>query len=171
VFNSFRGRHSLQGPSVEASDPQAMIATKGRLRGVRIIIAPVTKWLAFATGVINAREFRKDVVRQMRLTVTNLNPEITIGATDRTGRYTEIHLHFGEYRLRITRATYNPRLRDLWADIGSVSEPAAFFRMDYVMMALKRLDNPGEKIESSGTSESLNALACLMQPYGPCILS
>src|SRR4051794_38011251 len=85
-------------------------------RIVRIIISPVTKWLALAAGVINAREFRKDVMQQMRLTVTNLHPEIAIGATDRRGWYTEIHLNFGEFRLRITRAIYNPRLRDLWAD-------------------------------------------------------
>jgi len=138
-----------------------MIATKRGLRVLRIIISPITKWLALAAGVINAREFRKDVVRQMRRTVTNLHPEITIGATDRRGCYTEIHLNFGEYRLRITRAVYNPRLRDLWADIGSACDPAGFFRMDYVMTALKRLDNPGEMIESSGASESLNTLPAL----------
>lgn len=121
-------------------------------RLVRVLISSITKRLAVAVGYITARKFRRDVIRQMGLTVTNLDPEVIIGATDPRGWYTEIHLNFGDFRLRITRAIYNARHRDLWADIGSASDPSAFFRMDYVVTAIRRLDGPDGVIRLSDSS-------------------
>lgn len=61
------------------------------------------------------------------------------GTTDTSGQYTEIYLNFSDFRIRITRAIYNRRQYDFWADIGSRSDPAAFFRIDFAIHALKRL--------------------------------
>ena len=94
-------------------------------RVCRVIISLITKPLATAAGVRRARKFRQDVLTQMSLTVENLHPEAVIGATDRKGWYTEIYLNFRHFRVRITRAIYNRRHQDLWADIGSMSDPAA----------------------------------------------
>ncbi len=127
----------------------------------RVLISSVSKRLAVAVGFIIARKFRRDVIKQMGLTVTNLDPEVMIGATDPRGWYTEIHLNFGDFRLRITRAIYNARHRDLWADIGSASDPSAFFRMDYVVTAIRRLDEPDGLIKLSDSSVFPNTLAAL----------
>lgn len=110
------------------------------LRVCRVIISPITMPLATAAGVRRARKFREDVLTQMSLTIANLHPEAVIGATDRRGWYTEIHLNFRDFRIRITRAIYNRRRQDFWADIGSTSDPGALFRIDFVIEALRRLD-------------------------------
>lgn len=136
-----------------------VLATIFRL--FRVLILSVTKPLVVAVGFITARKFRRDVIKQMRLTVTNLDPEVIIGATDPRGWYTEIHLNFGDFRLRITSAIYNARHRDLWADIGSASDPSTFFRMDYVMTAIRRLDEPDGAIKLSDSSVFPNTLAAL----------
>jgi hypothetical protein len=127
-------------------------------RVFQIIISPFTKLLAAAGDLIKARKFRRDVIRQMSLTITNLHPEVTIGGTDRRGWYTEIHLDFGDFRLRITRAIYNPARQDLWADIASTFDPATFFRMDYVIAALTQLDKTCEVPELSQFPNTLAAI-------------
>lgn len=109
-------------------------------RLLRIVYSRLSTPLVVAGGLIESRKFRRKVIREMRLTVTNLRPDVSIGGTDRRGWYTEIYLNFGDFRLRITRAIYNSGREDLWADIGSTSDPTAFFRMDYVIAALTRLD-------------------------------
>ncbi len=111
------------------------------LRICQVVISPITKPLASAAGVRRARKFHQNVLTQMSLTIANLHPDTMIGARDRKGWYTEIDLTFRDFRIRITRAIYNRRHQDFWADIGSTSDPAALFRIDYVIEALRRLDN------------------------------
>ena len=125
---------------------------------LRIILSPIAKPLAIAAGLMRARNFRQDVLREMSLTVTNLRPEVVLGATDRRGWYTEIYLNFRDFRVRITRAIYNRRRRDFWADIGSIADPAAFFRLDYMMEALRRLDKSGGIPELVGSPDTLAEL-------------
>lgn len=130
----------------------------GRSKALQIIISAASEPVAVLAGSIRVRKFRRDVIKQMSLTVTNLHPEVTVGGTDRRGYYTEIHMDFGDFRLRITRAIYNPGRQDLWADVGSALDPATFFRLDYVLAALRRLDNPGDIPELSECPNSLPAL-------------
>jgi hypothetical protein len=94
----------------------------------------------------------------MSLTVANLHPEVVLGATDRTGWYTEIYLNCRDFRVRITRAIYNRRRRDFWADIGSMTDPAALFRLDFMMEALRRLDKSGGIPEIPGCPDTLAEL-------------
>jgi hypothetical protein len=124
----------------------------------QVIISPFTKPLAVAGGLTKARKFRRDVIRQMSLTITNLHPKATIGGTDRRGWYTEIYLDFGDFRLRITRAIYNPGRQDLWADIASTFDLATFFRMDYVIAALTHLDKTCDVPELSQFPNTLAAI-------------
>jgi hypothetical protein len=125
---------------------------------LKAVITQCTRPLVAAAGLMRVWRFRRDVIKHMRLTVTNLHPEVIIGGTDRRGCYAEIYLIFGDFRLRITRAIYNPGRQDLWADAGSKSEPAVFFRMDYVIAALGRLDKAGEIPELSECPNTLKAL-------------
>lgn len=111
---------------------------------VRKILSAFTRPLLNVAGRIRVRRFRANVIRQMRLTIGNLHPDVIIGGTDRRGWYAEIYLDFAEYRVRITRAIYSPHRQDLWADIGARCDPAAFFRMDFVLSALRRLETPGD---------------------------
>jgi len=127
-------------------------------RVFRTTISSVTKPLVVAATVIRVHRFRRDVMKEMRLTVLNLHPEIRIGGVDRNGWYAEIYLNLGGFRLRVTRAIYNRRQEDLWADIGSASDPAAFFRMDYVITALRKLDKSGEVPELLEPPKTLAAL-------------
>jgi hypothetical protein len=151
----------LTDRSQRGSDKGFGQALSAIFRLFRVLISSVTKRLAAAVGFITVFKFRRDVIKQMVLTVTNLDPEVIIGATDPRGWYTEIYLNFGDFRLRITRAIYNARHRDLWADIGSASDPSAFFRMDYVVTAIRRLDEPDGVIKLSDSSVFPNTLAAL----------
>ena len=132
--------------------------SSGGSRILRMIISPFARPLVDVAGWIRVRRFRRDVIRQMRLTIGNLHPDVMIGGTDRRGWYAEIYLDFAEYRLRITRAIYNPRHQDLWADIGARCDPSAFFRMDFVVAAIRRLEAPGEV---PGLPECPDTLAAL----------
>ena len=128
------------------------------LRVCRGIISPITRPLATAAGAHRARQFRQEVLAQMSLTVSNLHPEAVIGGTDRRGWYTEVCLNFRDFRIRVTRAIYNRRHQDFWADIGSTSDPAAFFKMEFVISALSRLDPPNSVPMVSRSPESLAEL-------------
>lgn len=124
----------------------------------RLIIAPFTRPVMNVAGWIRVRKFRRDVIRQLPLTIGNFHPEIIIGGTDRTGGYAEIYLEFGNLRLRITREIYAPERQELWADIGGKSDRASFFRMDFVLAALARLHAAGEL---PTLPQDLNTLAAL----------
>lgn len=150
---SFSDRpHKPSGKDVSAEPALAAFSV------FRSIISQITSPLLSAAGWMRVRRFRRDVLKQMSLTVKNLHPEVIMGGTDRRGWYAEIYLNFTDFRLRITRAIYNSRHQDLWAEIGSTSDPAAFFRIDYLMAALTRLDKQGELAELSRFPDTLAAL-------------
>jgi hypothetical protein len=81
-----------------------------------------------------------------------------LGSIAVEGLYTEVCLNFAGFRLRITRAAYNPWRQDLWADIGPVFEPSTFFRMGYVLTALKMLEEDSKVPEFSGPPNTLAAI-------------
>ncbi len=127
-------------------------------RALRIAVFRLTRPLVVAGSVTQARMFRREVIRQMSLTITNLHPQVIVGGRDSKGCYAEIYLNFKDFRLRITRAIYDRGRQDLWADIGSTSDPAALFRMDYVLAALMRLDRTCQFPKSSPFPNTLAAL-------------
>jgi hypothetical protein len=127
-------------------------------RALWSVVSQVTRPLATAAGRRRAQKFRQAVLTQMRLTIANLHPEVVIGAIDRKGEYTEIHLNFRDFRIRITRAIYNRHRQDLWAEIGSRSDPSAFFRLDFVTEAIRRLDRSDNLSELSKCPATLTEL-------------
>jgi hypothetical protein len=105
-----------------------------------------------------ANKFRQDVQKQMNLTVANLHPDVAIGATDGSGDYIEIQLNFRSLRIRITKEIVDRRHDKVWVEVGATCDPAAFFRMDLVFDALRRLDKASEIPTSSSFPSTLSEL-------------
>ena len=136
-------------------------------RAIWVIVAPIIRPLRSVARSKRAEKFRREILSQMTLTIPNLHPDVVIGATDRSGRYTEVYLEFGEFRVRITRAIYSRKQSDFWAEVASTSDPAAFFRIDFVVAALRWLDHQSSMIERSPMPTTLIELDSLIsQTHG-----
>jgi len=110
---------------------------------LRWVVGPIANLLLAAAVRRRVKEFLQDVRVQMHHTLSTLHPEVVPGATDRSGEYIEVYLNFAAYRIRITREFYNRQQYQLWADVGSSSDPCNLFRIDFVMDCLNRLDDSG----------------------------
>lgn len=106
---------------------------------LRISIRPIVGPLSVAACTARAFRFRRDVLKQMSLTISELSPNVVIGVKVEYGDYIEIYLEFREFRIRITRERYSRQDVKLWAEVAAKIEPNTFFRVDLAIAALGKL--------------------------------